>query len=150
MFGFFKTFFGGAQSDAEMQAVQSAISDGLDIEAAIAAHQNWKLRLLAFLQGRSEEVLKPEVICFDNRCDLGKWIHSTGQQRLGRYPGFTALMSHHRMFHYAASNVVALAQAGKGEEARKMFAGQYESSSNAVIEDLEKLLRMVDKGANAK
>lgn len=146
MFGFFKSFFGGgAQTDAAMQEFQAAVTDGLDIEAAISAHQNWKLRLLAYLQGKSEENLKPEVICFDNRCDLGKWIHSTGQQRLGRFPGFTALMSHHRMFHYAASNVVALAQAGKADEARKMFAGQYENSSKAVIEDLEKLLQMVEK-----
>ncbi len=148
MFGFLKSFFGGTQSKdskEELLAVQSALASGIDIEAAIAAHLNWKVRLNSYLQGTSDEVLKPDVICFDNRCDLGKWIYSTGQERLGRFPGFTALVGHHKMFHYAASNVVSLVQSGKHEDARKMLKGSYETSSNAVIGDLEMMRKMVEK-----
>lgn len=116
---------------------------GLDIDAAILAHENWKVRLDAYLAGRSTEDLRPEVICFDNRCDLGRWIHGPGAQRLGSYPGFAALTEHHRMFHYAASNVVSLAQAGKSAEAGRMLTGLYAQKSSAVLGALRELQAMI-------
>jgi hypothetical protein len=111
----------------------------LDLDMAQAAHENWKLRLQAYLDGRSEEELSAETICFDDRCDLGQWIHGPGTASLGRFPGFTALLGHHKMFHYAASNVVALAKAGKNDDARKIMAQQFEPFSRSVVTDLDSL-----------
>lgn len=79
------------------------------------------------------------MICFDDRCDLGKWIHGPGVRRLGRYPGFTALRENHRMFHYSASNVVAVAQAGRREEAERLLRGVYADFSRRVIKELRAL-----------
>ena len=117
MFGFFKNFFGSSALDSELNAAIGTAMDGLDIQTAMIAHENWKLRLQVYLQGKSNEEFSPEVICFDNRCDLGQWIHGKGQAHLGNFPGFTSLLEHHKMFHYAASNVVALSQAGKEADA---------------------------------
>jgi hypothetical protein len=149
--GLFNFFFGNSTHDSEIHAeVAQAVSEGLDIEMATLAHQNWKLRLQSFLDGASNEKFSAETICFDDRCDLGKWIYSTGQSRLGKFPGFTALVGHHKMFHYAASNVVALSQAGKASEAQKMLSGQFENFSHAVVEDLEMMHRIVDQASSRK
>lgn len=115
----------------------------LDIDAAIAAHQNWKYRLLAYLNNQSNEDMSPEVICFDDRCDLGRWIHGSGKVHLGAFPGFTALMSHHKMFHYAASNVVALSKAGREAQSQKIMAEQFSTYSKAVVDDLERMRRAI-------
>lgn len=138
MLGLVKRLFGGMELDSGLTGeLSQAVSEGgLDVEAALMAHSNWKLRLEAYLDGKSSEDLRPEVICFDDRCDLGRWIHGPGAQRLGRYRGFTALRENHRMFHYAASNVVSLNQSGRKAEARRMLDGVYAGFSTKVIDDL--------------
>ena len=50
------------------------------------------------------------------------------------------------MFHYAASNVVALAQAGKTDEARKMLDVQFAQYSNEVVRDLKMLNVLASEG----
>lgn len=142
LFGVFSR--SGKQSQADMDSVQSALAD-LDIQVAIAAHENWKNRLQAYLDGTSKEVFDATVICFDDRCDLGKWIHSSGKAKLGQYPGFTALISHHKMFHFAASNVVALQSRGKTAEADVILKGQFTQFSKSVIGDLNALSMVVKK-----
>ena len=144
MFGFLKNFFGSSTLDSELHAVVGTAMEGLDIQTAMAAHDNWKLRLHAYLEGHSSEQFSPEVICFDHHCDLGQWIHGRGHANLGGFAGFTALLEHHKMFHYAASNVVALSQVGKKEEARKTLEGSFAAFSKAVGEDLEGLHSIVE------
>lgn len=139
MFGFFKSFFGESVNDSRINEEAVQAMDALDIQMAKAAHENWKIRLQAYLDGASTEDLSAESICFDDRCDLGQWIHGPGQQRLGRFPGFTALKGHHKMFHYAASNVVALTKAGRADEARKMLSTQFAGFSRQMIDDLDQL-----------
>lgn len=150
MFGFFKNFFGSSTMDSELDGVVGAAMEGLDIQTAMMAHENWKLRLQAYLDGESSEKFLPEVICFDNRCDLGQWIHGKGQANLGKFAGFTALLEHHKMFHYAASNVVALSQAGKEAEARQTLDGSFAVFSEAVSQDLEGLYFLVERSSARK
>jgi Chemoreceptor zinc-binding domain len=141
----FGGFFGlGKQSQVEIDFAQSALHD-LDIQVAIAAHENWKNRLQAYLDGTSKEVFDANVVCFDDRCDLGKWIHSSGKAKMGQYPGFTALMSHHKMFHFAASNIVALQSRGKTKEADVILKGQFAQFSKSVVGDLQALSSMMLK-----
>ena len=137
MFGFFKIFFGSESDDSHFNTSLLTAMDGLDIQTAMVAHENWKVRLQAYLNGSSSEKFLPEVICFDNHCDLGQWIHGNGQLHMGKFPGFVSLLEHHKMFHYAASNVVALSQAGKEADAHKMLDGQFATFSKAVAADLE-------------
>ena len=140
MLDFLKRFLGA--STVEAKVVDSDMLetiDSLDIMTAKAAHENWKVRLDAYLKGTSSEQFSAEVICFDDRCDLGQWIHGQGKARLGKFPGFTALLGHHKMFHYAASNVVALAKAGKAEQAQAMLEGQFTTFSNEVVATLDLL-----------
>jgi hypothetical protein len=143
---FFLRFFGaeGAVRDSQLQAAAAGAAQSLDIDAAVLAHQQWKQRLLAHLAGNAEAGLDVERICSDDRCDLGRWIHGQGRARLGTFPGFTALRSHHRMFHHVACNVLALEKAGKRVDARRMVADQFEAYSDRVTEDLQLLQQVVN------
>ena len=143
----FRRFFGaeGAVHDHQLQAEAAGAAQGLDIDAAVIAHQLWKQHLLAHLAGHPEAGLDVEEICRDDRCDLGRWIHGPARARLGTFPGFTALLSHHRMFHHVACNVLALEQAGKRGDARRMVADQFEAYSDRVTEDLHLLQQVVNQ-----
>ena len=122
-------------------ATASAVLADIDIDTAIAAHENWKLRLRNYLDKKSAEDLKPEVVCLDDRCDLGKWLHGSGRQRLGRYPAFSVLIARHKFFHLQASTVVALAQAGDREKANQTLDTIYRHASNQVVLLLKELKR---------
>lgn len=111
----------------------------LNISNAIAAHENWKIRLEAYLEGNSTEDMRPESICFDDRCDLGKWLHGAGSTYFGKFKSFRQLVSDHRDFHYAASNVVAFSKAGKAKQAHQMLAGPFLEYSKKVTSSLRKL-----------
>lgn len=135
---FFKSFGSKAERDKAQQDVGKALTS-LDIDVAISAHQNWKDRLLTYLEGRSTEDLRPEVICHDDRCDLGKWIHSDGQKQLGQYAMFSELRAVHKMFHQQASSVVALHQTGKRGDAKALLDGEYSKTSERIIRRLKDL-----------
>lgn len=144
MFNIFKLFFGSDEADAEMTKIASNAATTLDIQAEITSHENWKMRLKLYLDGQSTEQFSPEVVCHDNRCDLGHWIHGAGREALGKFPGFTTLMRHHQMFHYTASNVVALDLAGQKAEAHQMLNTQLNDFSNSVVSDLRTLASVVE------
>ena len=119
----------------------AAILAEIDIDTAIAAHENWKLRLQNYLNDKSTENLQPEVVCLDDRCDLGKWLHGPGGQRLGKYPAFSMLMARHKYFHVQASTVVALAQADDKPRATQILDSSYRHASTQVVLLLKELKR---------
>lgn len=146
----FRRFFGGepVEQDSRLRAEAVRAAEGLDIDAAIAAHQRWKEQLQTRITGRpgmdpSAGPLDRERVCCDDRCDLGHWIHGAGRARLGTFPGFTDLLAHHRMFHHVAGNVLALEAAGQRSAARRMLDDQFEDYSTRVTEDLRLLQRVV-------
>ena len=122
-------------SSDEAQAAQRALasaSRSLDIDVAIAAHENWKIRLKAHLSGTSTEQFRPEVVCCDDQCDLGKWIYRDGEQYLSKYATFADLKATHRMFHYTASNIVSLQQSGNTNDARTLLEGDFVKLSEKI------------------
>ena len=119
----------------------AAVLAEIDIDTAIAAHDNWKLRLQNYVNGKSTETLLPEVVCMDDRCDLGKWLHGPGGQRLGKYPAFTMLVARHKYFHVQASTIVALVQAEDKAKADQMIEGSYRQASSQVMFMLKELKR---------
>lgn len=157
MRGFFSRFFNADQLDSSMsippsltgsstesgldiRAMEAALTE-IDLDTAIASHENWKLRLQNVLDGKSSEILQPEVICQDKHCDLGHWLHGPGGQRLGHYPAFQILMARHKNFHVQASTVVALAHSGDAEKARLTLDAPYRHASTQVVLLLRQLKR---------
>lgn len=85
------------------------------ITAAIAAHGKWKTRLKSAIgQGTSE--FSPATVRLDNACDFGKWLRSAGPEAR-KSEHFHHAVALHAEFHKAAADVLALALAGKKDEA---------------------------------
>jgi chemoreceptor zinc-binding protein len=121
------------------EAAREEVRREINFFEAVEAHLAWKRRLDEFLAGRSDEDLKPEVICQDNRCVLGKWIHGPGKTRLGEYPLFRQLIDEHSRFHYHASKVVEAHQAGDQARAAKLLQEEFARQSKRTVACLAKL-----------
>lgn len=136
------TIAASAKDDVRLDsATAEAILAEIDIDTAIAAHENWKVRLQNYLNGKSDEELKAEVVCLDDRCALGQWLHGPGRMRLGSYPAFSVLIARHKYFHMQASTVLALSQAGDKTKAAQLLDGGYRHASNQVMLMLRALKR---------
>lgn len=138
------SFFGFGSSDNKKDALQAMeaakkASQTLNIEVSIAAHENWLTRLETCIAGRSDEKLDPVHIACDDRCDLGKWIHSDGQKYLGQYAAFNDLKATHKMFHFRVSSIVSLQQAGKIDDARRELSGDIQKLSVKIKQRLTDL-----------
>ena len=116
-----------------------------DIDAAIASHEEWKLRLEKLLAGQSEENLDPEQVRQYEHCPLDQWLQGEGRDRLGHYPAFEMLVQRHAYFHGQAASVVALSQAGELEKAHQVFKGGYRHASNQVTLLLKELKRSLGR-----
>lgn len=117
---------------------------GLNFRTAIEAHQKWKIRLRAVIDGTSEETLLPEVVSRDDQCVLGKWIHGTGGQQFGEDHQFKRLQHWHAHFHVCAGHVLTLAQSGETEAAMKdLNKGHYAKASMKVVQDLAQMYNRI-------
>ncbi len=108
---------------------ESTILSGLDFQDAIEAHQKWKVRLQACIEGSSKESLDPRVVCRDDQCVLGKWINGPGANMHGSKPGFSQLKIEHAQFHVLASEVLLGTYGGRTEEAMEKLDGVFAQSS---------------------
>jgi methyl-accepting chemotaxis protein len=135
-------FFGwGSNKQEAIQALESAkkASQSLNIDVSIAAHENWLTRLETYTAGHSCDHLDPSDVASDCKCDLGKWIYSDGEKHLGQYAAFQDLKATHKMFHFKASSIVSLTQAGRKEAAEKELAGDIQKMSLKIRKRLEDL-----------
>ncbi len=103
------------------------------IEAALAAHSQWKKRLQdAIATGTSE--FKPDVVKADNVCQFGKWLYGlpTEETKSEDFPKVKAL---HADFHKVAAEILQLAISGKKEEALKRLesGGDYAHSTGKLV-----------------
>ena len=144
---FLSSLFGSKQSQAPVTPESFEDMDGfvitqnngvkilaqIDIDAAISAHENWKLRLDTYVAGTSLEELRSEVVCLDDQCLLGKWLHGAGRSSLGHHQSFSMLIGRHKQFHIEASNVVVLTQSSQLAKAHAVLNGNYARASRQVI-----------------
>lgn len=130
----------GSEISLDARAAEAVLAE-LDVDAAIAAHEQWKQRLAQHLRGEASEPLDPAVVCLDNRCELGRWLHGAGRARLGKYPAFTVLVARHQYFHTQAAEVLTQAQSGQHEAAEKALNGAFRYASSQVVLLLKELKR---------
>ena len=85
------------------------------IESAISAHGLWKGRLRAAIQSGTSD-LTVMAVRADDQCTFGKWLHKLNAE--GRKsPSYSTCRELHAQFHKEAADVLALALAGKRQEA---------------------------------
>ncbi len=114
--------------------------DSVDFYAAIQAHVLWRVRLEAYVEGKSTEKLNPDVVGRDDCCALGKWIYGAGGSHYGSHPRFPELKDVHNCFHKAAGEVIRCVDSGEIEKARELLQqGKYTTCSHQVKSHLAKL-----------
>lgn len=111
----------------------------LNIQNAIQAHLNWKIRLRDYISGTSEEELEVPMISSDCNCALGKWIYAEGKEKFGHLPIYDDLRIKHANFHLNAGQVLQMAKDGDRIGAQRQLNGSYSDCSQEVIEALEVL-----------
>lgn len=90
------------------------------IRAGIAAHGQWKTRLLDAIQtGKSE--FNPSTVKMDNQCAFGKWMYSLPEKERN-CKSCLEIKEAHAKFHQTAAKILELALAGKRAEAEKEMA----------------------------
>ena len=134
-------------------AKAAALSDEhqeLDFRASIEAHQDWKLRLQAAVDGRCADALDPHVVGRDDQCLLGRWIADGGTRRFGGQRKFEDLRAKHAYFHVCAGRILSLAQSGRKDAAVVELGptGEFARLSREVTSDLAALFLRL-KGASA-
>jgi len=117
----------------------SDINDEINIPEAINAHIGWKVRLQKFIDGDSSEKLDPMLVCRDDLCTLGEWIHSSATQRFHAIEAFHTLRSSHAQFHYVAAKVITHVQEGDQVGAQALLTGEYAAVSHHVMMQLLQL-----------
>lgn len=111
----------------------------MDIDAGIAIHERFRTRLEDMVHGRTTDVMRPELICQDHRCDLGRWLFGTGHARYGQHTVFAMLVARHQYFHQQAAAVVTLFQAGDRQQALRVLGTSCRHASNQVVLLLKEL-----------
>ncbi len=111
---------------------ETDVASDFDFDQAIEAHRQWKVLLRqAIAEGAK---LDADVICRDDRCRLGKWLHGSGGHRWGAQPGFVALLQKHAEFHDVAGTVARQINAGAMDNAERMIGSgsRFAQVSNEV------------------
>lgn len=103
------------------------------IDAALAAHAQWRNRLNEAIQkGHSE--FKVDAVMVDNACQFGKWLYglSAAEQASEQFKKVKEL---HAAFHKAAAQTLDLALKGKKDEAQKSLdlGGDYNRASGKLV-----------------
>ena len=88
------------------------------INKALLAHGEWKRRLAQAIQDGKE--LTPELAAADDQCELGKWLCLDTAVQC--QPVCERVKKLHSDFHREASRILALAQAGRRNEAMNAVA----------------------------
>jgi len=124
-------------------ATKAAIRGEIDLAQAVEAHLRWKLRLQNYIEGKSDEKLDPMVICRDDQCTLGKWIHGPATDYFHDAEPFHELRADHAQFHFVAGNIVKSIQENDRAAAEKLFHGEYAQVSHKVMVALTELNDLV-------
>lgn len=158
MLDWFKNIVGGGSgSPTDASSATVGVPDdagaelaGLNFKTAIDAHMKWKMRLDTYIKGSSTEQLVIDVVCRDDQCPLGKWIHDKGGEKFGYSETFFDMKAHHAHFHRCAGGVLAAAQAGDTPTALKLLnGGDYVKASERVKMLLARMFVIASEGREA-
>lgn len=127
----------GLSRTADRQNVK--IHEEINLMDAINGHVKCKVHLQNYLEGRSKEQLDPMVICLDDRCVLGKWIHGPAFKHFQEHPSFYQLRAFHAQMHVIAANVIKHVLANERTAAEALMEEKYKEASRKVVKALAEL-----------
>jgi methyl-accepting chemotaxis protein len=129
----------------------SGASDGVgvNLDSAIRAHAEWRSKLRT--AATRKETMDADTIARDDCCELGKWLHGSGQSRYGSKPSFVSLVSCHSEFHQEAGKVARLINQGAYDTAEQQLGSGtgFTLASNKVGSAVVQLQKELKKGDSA-
>jgi methyl-accepting chemotaxis protein len=116
-------------------------ASGLDYEKVTAAHAKWKTNFRSAISRKDD--LDATAISCDDRCELGRWIYSTGKGVFGHQPIFQRLIAEHKQFHRCAGEVARTINQKRYADALQMIAvkSEFSEASAHVIGTLGRMKR---------
>jgi hypothetical protein len=115
----------------------------MNLDQAVSAHQQWKMRLKMYVGGSRQEKLDPAMVWKDDQCDLGKWILGVGSAKHGSRPEFRGLKEWHEYFHRCAAEVVRKVQVGDAAGAKKLLDSEFYKYSSEVVMGITRLRNVI-------
>ncbi|MDX1902767.1 MAG: CZB domain-containing protein [Thermonemataceae bacterium] len=107
-----------------------------DFVLAKLKHVDWRIRLLAFLEG--EETLSEEEAFSPYCCELGNWIYAEGLKKYTSLQEMQDLEKLHQELHKLAHEVVSLKNNNKQPEAQEKYE-LMKSTSELLLEVMDSL-----------
>ena len=101
----------------EKSGAGTASDVGIDLDAAINKHAEWKVKLRAAIT--HQERLNSAEIAKDHCCQLGQWLNGNGRSQFGGKPEFRSLVELHKAFHGEAAKVADLINSKRYDEAER-------------------------------
>jgi len=107
-----------------------------EIREAVAAHEQWKKRLISAIDDGACDS-DPCDLERDDSCPFGAWLHNGIASYLKISATYAVVMRTHADFHREAARVLRLALEGKRDEAlRQLGAGSFFSRSSDKLASL--------------
>ena len=117
---------------------------GLNMKNALDAHIEWSHRLEAQISKTATEELEVGIVASDDRCTLGKWLHSVARDEFGNLPEYEELKRIHAAFHLKAGEILNDVQNGETENARALLKDLRRGSGEVQLS----LVRLYSKAAH--
>ncbi|MEW8043443.1 MAG: HAMP domain-containing protein [gamma proteobacterium symbiont of Phacoides pectinatus] len=91
----------------------------LDLESAKSKHQNWKVRLRAFLN--NETMLTADQAASHTHCEFGRWYYSDGLHRFGDIAAMREIEAPHLELHKLIRAIIEAKNSGNTELAEELY-----------------------------
>jgi hypothetical protein len=115
----------------------------MNFDDAIQAHAAWKMKLSNYIRS-PDDSLNPDMVCKDDQCALGKWIHGEGSLYSAE-PEFGFLKGAHADFHKEAAEIIRRAKRGEKvtDEMALGAKSKFAENSNKVVTHIRNLRNKV-------
>lgn len=133
----------GRDQDWQWWTFDRTKGHAVDLDQAIAAHAEWKVKLRVAIQNRA--AIDAGLVSADDRCVLGQWLHGEARAKFGGKPAYVDCVAKHAAFHAAAGAVARRINAGDYEAASDMLGpgSAYASASTEVGAAINRLKKAV-------
>lgn len=112
--------------------------DVIELEVAKAAHQAWKMRLRAFLDGEADIPHEQAVSSHD--CDFGQWFYTTGKERYGSSSALQSIEKPHDRLHKLIGEIIEAKGRGQTAEAEDKYH-EVAKLSDDIVHGIDQLIQ---------
>lgn len=114
------------------------------LDNAVVSHARWKAKFREAIAQRLS--IDEQIVCVDDACDLGHWLHGEGKIKHGNLPEFVRLIADHKAFHLEAGKVARIINSQDYSQADSMLENgtAFGYASSTVILSITALKRIAN------